>query len=55
MDYLLGVNTPFIKKEKEILVKQHKYEGSNYSIYSHYVHSPMNVWLLDNVVPTWLA
>lgn len=53
--WLTSSNTPFISKEKEKYVINHKYKGSNFSYWSNGFVTPVNELLLDYVVPEWVA
>ena len=53
--WLTSVNTPFIKKDKEHLVREHKYRGTNDSIWSAFFVAPVDNFLLTNVIPEWVA
>jgi len=55
INWLTSSNTPFIKKEKEHHVLEHKYSGENFSIWNHYFLTPVDNFLLDYVVPEWVA
>lgn len=48
-------NRPYIKKELEVNVLNHKYKGTADSLLYYYVISPVCDWLVANIVPEWMA
>lgn len=45
----------YITKVGEEGVKNFKYKGGSESLLYKYIWSPLASWLVDNVVPVWMA
>lgn len=47
-------NRPFIKEHEKQAIRDHKYVGSNNSLYYHYCLNSLCTAIVDNL-PRWLA
>jgi hypothetical protein len=47
--------TPYIDQQSHSIIKTHKYSGADLGFAYIYFYSPLGNFLVDHVLPPWLA